>query len=267
MKRGTLISRPVSSVAAFVTLPLVYTHHPERPGHNLGMYRMHVHDRRTTGMHWQIGKGGGYHYAVAERRNEALPVTVFLGGPPALILSAIAPLPENLPELMLASLISGERLKLSEGPWPHPLVANAEIALIGEVPPHVRRPEGPFGDHYGYYSLRHDYPVFNVKQIARRRDAMFPATVVGVYEGDAEASIPFAWARILAVRTQQEGCDPQAPDCTPQGFIVKTYDQIEEEGYRTFAVQVKPGEGNGDRVAKAIQDQLNALLRALPEDG
>ncbi len=163
----------------FVTLPLVFTQHPDGRGHNLGMYRLHVHDARTTGMHWQIGKGGGYHYQVAEARNEPLPVTVFLGGPPALILAAIAPLPENLPELMLASLISGERLKLAEGPWPHPLVASAEFALIGEVPPHVRRPEGPFGDHYGYYSLQHDYPVFNVKQVARRRDAMFPATVVG----------------------------------------------------------------------------------------
>jgi 4-hydroxybenzoate decarboxylase subunit C len=163
----------------FVTLPLVYTQHPDGRGHNLGMYRLHVHDARTTGMHWQIGKGGGFHYQVAESRNQALPVTVFLGGPPALILAAIAPLPENLPELMLASLISGERLKLADGPWPHPLVANAEFALIGEVPPRVRRPEGPFGDHYGYYSLQHEYPVFNVRQIARRRDAMFPATVVG----------------------------------------------------------------------------------------
>ena len=163
----------------FVTLPLVYTQHPDGRGHNLGMYRLHVHDARTTGIHWQIGKGGGFHYQIAEARNQALPVTVFLGGPPALILAAIAPLPENLPELMLASLIQGERLKLSEGPWAHPLVSNAEFALIGEVPPHVRRPEGPFGDHYGYYSLQHDYPVFNVKQIARRRDAMFPATVVG----------------------------------------------------------------------------------------
>ena len=163
----------------FVTLPLVFTQHPDGHGHNLGVYRLHVYDARTTGMHWQIGKGGGYHYQVAEARNQALPVTVFLGGPPALILSAIAPLPENVPELMLASLISGERLKLVDGPWPHALVANAEFALIGEVPPHVRRQEGPFGDHYGYYSLQHDYPVFNVKQIARRRDAMFPATVVG----------------------------------------------------------------------------------------
>ncbi len=163
----------------FVTLPLVYTQHPEKAGHNLGMYRMHIHDERTTGMHWQIGKGGGFHYQLAEAKDRPLPVTVFLGGPPALILAAIAPLPENLPELMLASLIAGERLKLAEGPWPHPLVASAEFALIGEVAPHVRRPEGPFGDHYGYYSLQHPYPVFTVKQIARRRDAMFPATVVG----------------------------------------------------------------------------------------
>ena len=163
----------------FVTLPLVYTTHPDRPGHNLGMYRMQIYDARSTGMHWQIGKGGGYHYAVAEGRGQALPATVFLGGPPALILSAIAPLPENVPELMLASLIAGRRLSQVHGSGPHPLLADAEFALLGEVPPHVRRPEGPFGDHYGYYSLQHDYPVFTVKQIARRRDAIYPATIVG----------------------------------------------------------------------------------------
>ncbi|MGE0394656.1 MAG: UbiD family decarboxylase [Vicinamibacterales bacterium] len=163
----------------FLTLPLVYTQHPEKRGHNLGMYRMQVHDRQTTGMHWQIGKGGGHHYGVAEARGEALPVTVFLGGPPALILSAIAPLPENIPELMLASLIAGERLPRIEGYGPHPLVATAEFALIGEVAPRTRRPEGPFGDHYGYYSLRHDYPVFTVRTVAHRHDAIYPATVVG----------------------------------------------------------------------------------------
>ncbi|MGE3275380.1 MAG: UbiD family decarboxylase [Vicinamibacterales bacterium] len=165
----------------FVTLPLVYTEHPERPGHNLGMYRLHVHDRATTGMHWQIGKGGGFHYARAEARGQALPVTVFLGGPPALMLAAIAPLPENVPELMLASLIAGGKLDQVDGPGGHPhrLIANAEFALMGEVPPGVRQAEGPFGDHYGYYSLRHDYPVFRVSQVARRRDAIYPATVVG----------------------------------------------------------------------------------------
>jgi UbiD family decarboxylase len=163
----------------FITLPLVFTEHPDGRGHNLGMYRLHVHDATSTGMHWQIGKGGGFHYAVAEARGEALPVTVFLGGPPALILSAIAPLPENVPELMLASLIAGERLRLVEGTGPHPLVAGAEFALMGTVAPRTRRPEGPFGDHYGYYSLEHDYPVFDVQRIARRHDAIFPATVVG----------------------------------------------------------------------------------------
>ncbi len=165
----------------FVTFPLVYTEHPEKPGHNLGMYRLQVYDKNSTGMHWQIGKGGGFHYARAEVRNEALPVTVFLGGPPALILSAIAPLPENVPELMLASLIAGERLPQVAGPngHPHPLIASAEFALMGQVAPRVRRPEGPFGDHYGYYSLQHDYPVFDVRQIAHRKDAIYPATVVG----------------------------------------------------------------------------------------
>ena len=173
----------------FVTLPLVYTTHPDRPGHppahgsggagNLGMYRLHVGDARSTGMHWQIGKGGGYHYAVAEQRGQSLPATVFLGGPPALILSAVAPLPENVPELMLASLIAGARLPQIHGYGPHPLIATAEFALIGDVPPNIRRPEGPFGDHYGYYSLQHDYPVFNVTRMAHRTDAIYPATVVG----------------------------------------------------------------------------------------
>lgn len=175
---------------SFLTLPLVYTEHPETGGSNLGMYRMQIYDTASTGMHWQIGKGGGFHYAVAESRGESLPVTVLLGGPPALILAAIAPFPENVPELMLASLIAGGRLRMAEGPGRHRLVADAEMALVGSVEPDVRRPEGPFGDHYGYYSLKHDYPVFRVDAIARRHDPIVPATVVGkprqedVYIGD-----------------------------------------------------------------------------------
>jgi 4-hydroxybenzoate decarboxylase subunit C len=169
----------------FITLPLVYTEHPAGKGHNLGMYRLQVHDSRTTGMHWQIGKGGGFHHAVAEARGASLPAAVWLGGPPALILAAIAPLPENVPELMLASLLAGRRLRLTAGPGggeggaPLPVPVDAELALVGRVPAGVRRPEGPFGDHYGYYSLRHDYPVFEVEWLARRRDAIYPATVVG----------------------------------------------------------------------------------------
>src|SRR5437762_1402638 len=150
----------------FITLPLVFTTHPDRPGHNLGVYRMQVYDGRTTGMHWQIGKGGGFHYAAAEARGATLPVTVFLGGPPALILSAIAPLPENVPELMLASLIAGERLPQVHGYGPHPLVANAEFALLGTVPPRVRKPEGPFGDHYGREAMASAFRILGEGQLS-----------------------------------------------------------------------------------------------------
>ncbi|WJH32247.1 UbiD family decarboxylase [Paenibacillus sp. CC-CFT747] len=164
----------------FVTLPLVYTEHPDNGEHNLGMYRMQVYDGHTTGMHWQIHKGGGFHYHEAEKRNQALPVTVFLGGPPALIASAIAPLPEHLPELLMTSFILGGKLPVTRNPQGgHRLVAEAEFAICGEVPPHVRRPEGPFGDHYGYYSLTHDFPVFQVSRVYHRKDAIYPATIVG----------------------------------------------------------------------------------------
>ncbi len=165
---------------AFVTLPLVYTEHPDGRGHNLGMYRIQRYDDSHTGIHWQIHKGGGYHYHEAEKRNEDLPVTLFIGGPPALMMAAIAPLPENIPELMLASLLLGDKLELAKDPaGGHPLVAHAEFAAKGFVPPHQRRPEGAFGDHYGYNSLTHDYPVFHVERLYHRPDAIYPATVVG----------------------------------------------------------------------------------------
>lgn len=165
---------------AFVTLPLVYTEHPENGSHNLGMYRIQRHDDRTTGVHWQIGKGGGFHYHVAEKKNEALPLNLFVGGPPGLVLAAITALPENVPELLLASLVAGERLRRCDNPaGPMPLVSDCEFAIVGKVPPNVRRPEGPFGDHYGYYSLKHDYPILEVDAVCHRKDAIWPATVVG----------------------------------------------------------------------------------------
>jgi 4-hydroxybenzoate decarboxylase subunit C len=164
----------------FVTFPLVYTEHPATGGHNLGMYRMQRYDDGALGLHCQIGKGGGFHLAAAEARGEPLKVNVFLGGPPALIVSAIAPLPENVPELLLASLLLGGRLRLADDPYgPRPLVADAEAVLVGEARPGERRLEGPFGDHYGYYSLAHDYPVFRCSHVWRREDPILPATVVG----------------------------------------------------------------------------------------
>ncbi|MFC4303875.1 UbiD family decarboxylase [Cohnella boryungensis] len=165
----------------FVTLPLVYTEHPNhRKNHNLGMYRMQIFDDSTTGMHWQIHKGGGFHYHEAEKQGAALPVSVFLGGPPALIAAAIAPMPENMPELLLASMIMGGKLPLADNPLGgHRLPAEAEFAIVGRVQPHERRPEGPFGDHFGYYSLVHDFPVLHVDHVWHRKDAIYPATIVG----------------------------------------------------------------------------------------
>ena len=165
----------------FITLPLVYTENPITRKHNLGIYRMQVYDRTTAGLHWQIQKGGGFHYQAAEKMNQPLPVTVFLGGPPALMISAIAPLPEDVPELILASLLQGKKLPMAKRAigGAHRLVAEVEFALAGHAQPHERRPEGPFGDHYGYYSLKHDYPVFHCDAIFHRRDAIYPATVVG----------------------------------------------------------------------------------------
>ncbi|HET9235104.1 MAG TPA: UbiD family decarboxylase, partial [Candidatus Eisenbacteria bacterium] len=185
MRQNDLSQLPVLTTwpedgGPFITLPLVYTEHPEGHGHNLGIYRMQVYEGTRAGMHWQIAKGGGFHYAVAEAQDRSLPVNVFLGGPPALMVAAIAPLPENVPELLLASLLLGRKLPMAKNPaGVLPLMADAEFVLVGEVPPKERAPEGPFGDHYGYYSLTHDYPVFHCKALFHKRDAIYPATVVG----------------------------------------------------------------------------------------
>ncbi len=165
----------------FLTLPLVYTESPATGKHNLGIYRMQRYDSESAGMHWQIGKGGGFHYFEAEKRGQSLPVNVFIGGPPAMILAAVAPLPEDVPELMLASLLNHRKVRMARNPLDGGLrlLAEAEFVISGRVPPSERRVEGPFGDHYGYYSLEHDYPVFHADAVFHRKDAIYPATVVG----------------------------------------------------------------------------------------
>lgn len=164
----------------FITLPLVYTENPLGGGSNLGMYRIQRYNADEAGLHFQIAKGGGFHYHQAEQLGQNFPVSIFIGGPPALILSAIAPLPENVPELILCSLLQGKKVDMTScGSHPHPLIGECEFALLGEAKPHRRHPEGPFGDHYGYYSWTHDFPVFECKKITHRKDAIYPATVVG----------------------------------------------------------------------------------------
>ena len=164
----------------FITLPLVHTRGTSPLPDNLGMYRVQIHDQNEAGMHFQIGKGGGFHLYESEKKERPLETNIYLGGPPALMLSAIAPLPENIPELLLTSLVLGKKLKRAKSPLNSlDPIAEAEFAILGEVPPKIRRPEGPFGDHYGYYSLKHDYPVFRPKAIYHRDNAIYPATVVG----------------------------------------------------------------------------------------
>lgn len=242
----------------FFTLPLVLTSHPDGLGTNLGMYRMHVHDARTTGMHWQIGKGGGFHHSVAEARNESLPVHVFLGGPPALILAAIAPLPENVPELILASLIAGERLAMVERRGALSLVANAEFAFCGKVAPRVRKAEGPFGDHYGYYSLTHDYPVFEMDRVFRRRDAIFPATVVGKPRQE-----DFFIGDLL-----QELLSPLFPLVMPQ---VKSLWSYGETGYHSLSAAIVQERYSREAMASAFrilgEGQLSLTKFLLLTDG
>jgi 4-hydroxy-3-polyprenylbenzoate decarboxylase len=170
----------------FVTLPAVYTEDPDRPGwrhSNLGMYRVQLGGNeyvpdRECGLHYQIHRGIGVHHAAAVRRDERLPVNVVIGGPPALALAAVMPLPEGLPELAFAAAIGGRRLSLVK-PSALPMPAEADFVISGFIDPARTTPEGPFGDHLGYYSLTHDFPVMTVETVWHRAGAIWPFTVVG----------------------------------------------------------------------------------------
>ena len=169
-----------SDGGAFLTLPLVHSRDLVNGKDNLGIYRMQIYAPDEMGMHFQIGKGGGYHLYQAEQLERELEVNVYLGGPPALILAAIAPLPENVPEFLLCSLLLGQKLPCAVNAHGKlDLLNSVEFCLSGAVPAGVRRSEGPFGDHYGYNSLRHDFPVFRPRALFYKKNAVFPATVVG----------------------------------------------------------------------------------------
>lgn len=170
----------------FVTLPLVYTEDPDRPGwmkSNLGMYRVQLAGNdylpdREVGLHYQIHRGIGVHHAAAVRRGERLPVNVVVGGPPALTLAAVMPLPEGMPELAFAAAIGGRRIGLVN-PGPLAMPAEADFVISGHIDPSTTKPEGPFGDHLGYYSLTHPFPVMTVETVYHRPGAVWPFTVVG----------------------------------------------------------------------------------------
>ncbi len=173
---------------AFITLPEVYTEDPNHPGHrcsNLGMYRVQLtggsyEKDREVGLHYQLHRGIGIHHAAALARGQPLPVNIYVGGPPALAIAAMMPLPEGMPELAFAGALGGRRVRLAEQKgWPLPICPDADFCVLGELHPGELKPEGPFGDHLGYYSLKHDFPVLHVRRIYHRSDAVWPFTVVG----------------------------------------------------------------------------------------
>jgi 4-hydroxy-3-polyprenylbenzoate decarboxylase len=171
----------------FITLPQVYTEDPDRPGlahSNLGMYRIQLAGNdyepdREVGLHYQIHRGIGIHHAAAIRRGEALRVNVFVGGPPALAIAAVMPLPEGMPELAFAGALGGRHIAMVAPDSHLPMPAESDFVICGTIDPRHRKPEGPFGDHLGYYSLRHDFPVLRVERVYHRDGAIWPFTSVG----------------------------------------------------------------------------------------
>ncbi len=185
----------------FITLPLVYTEDPDAPGvmrSNLGMYRVQLAGNayepdREVGLHYQLHRGIGVHHAAAIRRGEPLAVNVFVGGPPALAVAAVMPLPEGLPELAFAGALDGRAVRVTwageradgaartggAGGAGPAILADADFCIRGHVRPEGTKPEGPFGDHLGYYARQHDFPVLEVTSVHHRDGAIWPFTVVG----------------------------------------------------------------------------------------
>jgi 4-hydroxy-3-polyprenylbenzoate decarboxylase len=169
----------------FVTLPQVYTEPPDGGGvmkSNLGMYRVQLAGNRyrgnEVGLHYQIHRGIGVHHAAAVRRGEPLKISIFVGGPPAHTLAAVMPLPEGLSELLFAGMLNRRRFRMARRDG-FAISAEADFVITGKVDPTRTLPEGPFGDHLGYYSLVHDFPVLEVESVYHRDDAVWPFTVVG----------------------------------------------------------------------------------------
>lgn len=180
----------------FITLPQVFTYDPRNGKRNVGMYRMQVFDDSTTGMHWQIQKGGGFHYFQSEKLNQDFELAVALGTDPAMLFATIAALPENIDEAMFAGFLRGSRTAFTKAKTLSIKVpANAEFILEGIVPANFRRMEGPFGDHFGHYSAAAEFPIFQIKAITSAKNPIYPATIVGIppmedkFLGDATQKI------------------------------------------------------------------------------
>ncbi len=188
----------------FITFPLVITQHPLTKARNVGLYRMQLHSQNSTGLHWQIQKGGGFHYAEAEKRAQPLPVAVAIGSDPYLLMAAIAPLPEGMDEIAFSGFLRGGPTLMVRGKTiAMDVPASAEFVMEGDAAPQERILEGPFGDHFGHYSHAAPFPVFRVRKVTRRKDPIYLAAVVGKppqedrYLGDALQEIMSPLIRMI----------------------------------------------------------------------
>ncbi len=199
LENQTLISKLPQLVCwpkdggAFVTLPQVHTEDVDSPGwrfSNIGMYRIQLSGNQyktdeEVGLHYQLHRGIGVHHSKAINKNKPFRVAISVGGPPSLAVAAVMPLPEGMPEICFAGALGGRRMDLVKFPMPSPdirpilLPAEADFCIVGVVDPTRLLPEGPFGDHLGYYSLAHDFPVMKVEAVYHRTNAIWPFTVVG----------------------------------------------------------------------------------------
>ncbi|MBS1258950.1 MAG: 4-hydroxybenzoate decarboxylase subunit C [Candidatus Scalindua arabica] len=165
----------------FITLPQVFTYDPHDGKRNVGMYRMQIFDGQTTGMHWQIQKGGGFHYYQARKLGREFEIAVALGTDPALLLATVAALPEGIDEVMFSGFLRSRRTRMVKGKSVSIKVpADAEFILEGTVHLTELRMEGPFGDHFGHYSHASKFPVFHISKVTHRKNAIYPTTVVGL---------------------------------------------------------------------------------------
>jgi len=242
----------------FITLPQVYSESASQPGwrhSNLGMYRVqlagnHYRPNKEIGLHYQLHRGIGCHHSEALEAGKPFRVNIFVGGPPCLTVAAVMPLPEGMPELCFAGLLGGRRIPLIQKPGQLPIPAEADFCISGTVIPGKTLPEGPFGDHLGYYSLQHDFPVLAVERVTHRRGAIWPFTSVG--RPPQEDSTFGAFIHELT--------GPLIPDLVPGVQAVHAVDAagvhplllaVGSERYAPFADRVAPQE---------LLTQANALL-------
>ncbi|MGH8003449.1 MAG: UbiD family decarboxylase, partial [Limisphaerales bacterium] len=257
----------------FGTLGLVFTESPKTKIRNVGIYRMHVYSPTTTGMHYQIQKGGGFHYFECERLGIPQEVAVVCGGDPALILSAVAPLPEGIDEVRLAGFLRQGATRMVKAKTLNLEVsAEAELVIEGICPPNERRDEGPFGDHFGHYSHPTPFPVFQAKKITRRRDAIFVASIVGKppqedrWMGDAVQEVLGPLIKLMHPEIEEMWSYYQA------GFhnllVVSVTNRFAKEGVKTALSLLGQGQLGLTKVAVLVSAGVNvknfrAVLREI----